>query len=83
LFNIVLSVALFTAMDIAGGGIPMLSTIIMHEHYFAFLLGNWVPAVNPLVSIWINRPYRDAVSKFIGSLFRKNTAASAVHPLNQ
>jgi hypothetical protein len=66
------------AMNIAE--IKSLAKIIMYLQIFAFLGGNWIPIVNPMVSIWINRPYRDAVKKFVASIY-KNDSITPVQPL--
>jgi hypothetical protein len=46
----------------------------------------WVFVINPIVSIWINRPYREAAKKLINRLWKKNLATitmvqptSAIH----
>jgi hypothetical protein len=71
--------ALIVIMNITG--IQSLAKIIMYLQIFSFLARNWLPIVNPMVSIWINRPYRDAVKKFVASLFKKHSI-TPVQPLS-
>jgi hypothetical protein len=43
----------------------------------------WLPVANALVSIWINRPYREAVQKLFSKtlyIFTKKNSANIVHP---
>jgi hypothetical protein len=42
----------------------------------------WITVANPIVSIWINRPYRDAVKKLIKNFIDKfkQTSANTIHP---
>jgi hypothetical protein len=71
---------LILVMNIAE--IKTLANIIMYLQSFGFLNANWIPMINPVVSIWINRPYRDAVKKFFAKIFNKNSLTT-VHPLNE
>jgi hypothetical protein len=36
----------------------------------------WITVINPIVSIWINRPYRDAVKNAVFKVISTN----AIHP---
>jgi hypothetical protein len=63
-------------------GIKYLAKVIMHIQTVGYIAGNWLPVLNPLVSIWINKPYRDASKQLLGRLF-KNNSITPVQPLNQ
>jgi hypothetical protein len=80
IFAIYLVMALISGIEMVTAKIT-----ILFVGFFATLLFSWLPVVNPIVSIWINRPYRDAVRKFIGRILRKTSTATTatVHPFNQ
>jgi hypothetical protein len=54
----------------------------LHVQFFYNMMCAWIAVANPIVSIWINRPYRDAVIKFIKSHIRKlkNISTNTIHP---
>jgi hypothetical protein len=62
--------------------IELLSRVIMFILYTTLLIASWYLVVNPIVGIWINKPYRDAVQKMFARLFKKNSVTPVV-PLNQ
>jgi hypothetical protein len=82
-FLVFLTFALTWALNIMGMSIQIIEKLIVYEQYATFLIYNWLPVANPIVSIWINRPYRDAVKKLVASLSKKHTAVTPVQPLNQ
>src|SRR4051812_94676 len=78
--NVLFSLAQFAlALTFIISEIEMMATIILFVGFFTAILFAWLPVVNPIVSIWINRPYRDAVSKFIATIFKKNNSVTTVH----
>jgi hypothetical protein len=62
----------------------MLEKLIIFIQYVSIVMANWLPVINPLVSIWINKPYRDAIKKFLAnlSIFNKNSVVP-VQPINE
>jgi hypothetical protein len=52
----------------------------LHLEFFCSMLYPWITVINPLVSIWINRPYRDAVKKLIYKIFKSNLANTIINP---
>jgi hypothetical protein len=73
---------LFVAMKIARIESEFVMKTIAFMHYFFYLILNWLPLANPMVSIWINRPYRDAVKKCICGIFKSNSTITPIQPLN-
>jgi hypothetical protein len=55
--------------------------VSLQVQFFYCMSAPWISVINPIVSIWINRPYRDAVAvkKLVHSLFKKNPMT--IHPL--
>jgi hypothetical protein len=74
---------LIVAMNIVAK--EMLARITMSVLFLILLVANWLPVGNPIVSIWINTPYRDAVKKFFANLFKRNTnsISPAIPHINQ
>jgi hypothetical protein len=79
----VLTSALIWTLNITGIEMPIMEKIILYEQYVAFLFYNWLPIANPVVGMWINRPYRDAVKNFICTLIKKNSQITPVQTINQ
>jgi hypothetical protein len=75
IFNL-LRVALFMAMKMTGADI--LEKIVMYEQTVGFLYNHWIPVANPIVSIWNNRPYRDAVKKIFGKILKTKTPVTTL-----
>jgi hypothetical protein len=80
LIYIVAIFSLILVMNITG--IKYVPKIIMFVQIVGFLGCTWIPIANPIVGIWINRPYRDATKIMFARLFKKNSATT-VQPLNQ
>jgi hypothetical protein len=73
---------LFMAAKMIGADI--IEKILMYEQCVAFLFYNWIPVANPIVSIYNNRPYRDAVKKILLRKIHKiKSPVTTVQPFNQ
>jgi hypothetical protein len=53
--------------------------LLLQVEFFYTMLCPWVTVVNPLVTIWINVPYRDVVKKIIFIILKIDTV-TLIHP---
>jgi hypothetical protein len=63
-------------------GADIIEKILMYEQSVGFLFFHWISVANPIVSIWNNRPYRDAVKKIFGSILKTKSPVTTVKPFN-
>jgi hypothetical protein len=48
----------------------------LHVQFVYNMMAPWITVINPMVTIWINRPYRDTVKKAACRVI----LANAIHP---
>jgi hypothetical protein len=73
--------ALILATNITG--MEILAKTVLYVQFISLIISIWLPVANPVISIWINRPYRDAVRKFLVCFKQNPVNVTKVQPFSQ